>query len=141
MTNEKKSFVRWQDRTIKQLSFVNNLIIGLATGVLAFQTNLVFNFKATLGESDKWLLLISLLIVLFSLFFGFYTAYNRLRSFHLTSQIARKRENKKREGIKEMRDLVKKLDMGTWQLIQVQIVLFALGVLLLLLVSVNLLRG
>ncbi|MFZ3058446.1 MAG: hypothetical protein WA102_01795 [Candidatus Methanoperedens sp.] len=136
-----ESFIRWQGRTIKQLSFVNNLMIGLATGLLAFQTNLIFNYRATLLSSDKWLLLISILMVLFSLFFGCCAALNRLSSFQKTSHVARKREEggKKREGIKEMRDLVKKLDGRTWLLLQVQIVLFALGGLFLLLVSLHLL--
>lgn len=142
MSNEKKeSFVRWQGRTIKQLSYVNNLMIGIATGLLAFQTNLVFNYRVTLLSSDKWLLLISILMVLFSLFFGCCAALNRLSSFQKTSQIARKREDggKKRAGIEEMRVLVKKLDNRTWQLLQVQVVLFALGGLFLLFVSLYLL--
>lgn len=138
---ENESFVRWQGRAIKQLSFVNNLMIGLATGLLAFQTNLIFNYRATLLSSDKWLLLMSILMVLFSLFFGCCAALNRLSSFQKTSQIARKREKggKKREGIEEKRDLVKKLDKRTWRLLQMQIVLFAFGGLFLLLVSLHLL--
>ena len=43
--DEQQSFIRWQSMRIEQLSFVNNLLIGLATGMLAFQTQLAFDDK------------------------------------------------------------------------------------------------
>jgi hypothetical protein len=39
------SFVRWQGRTIEQLGFVNNLLIGLAAGILAFQMDKGLSFN------------------------------------------------------------------------------------------------
>lgn len=38
-TNE-QSFIRWQKFRIEQLGYVNNLLIFLATGMLAFQVQL-----------------------------------------------------------------------------------------------------
>ena len=134
--DEQQSFIRWQSIRIEQLSFVNNLLIGLATGMLAFQTQLAFDDKVSLTVIDKWLVILSIVLAFSSLAVGCYLAWNRLHSFRTTAQIARKRETGKRESIEELRALVKRLDGRTWQLLTVQIALFTLGGLPLLVVSV-----
>jgi len=137
MSNEGNgSFVRWQGRTIEQLGFVNNLLIGLATGMLAFQTKLAFDDKVSFTTVERWLAIPSIILVFFSLAFGCYVAWNRLRSFRATMQTARKRETGQRQSIEELRALSAALDKRTWKLLPVQTALFALGGLLLLVSSV-----
>jgi hypothetical protein len=65
----RERFARWQGRKIDQLGFVNNLFIVLATGVLAFQTDLIFKYNQSL-ECNKLLLFLSILLALFSLSIG-----------------------------------------------------------------------
>ena len=95
--SERESFIRWQGRLIEQLGFVNNLLLGLATGLLAFQTQLAFDNKALLTTAEKCVAVLSIIFVFLSVTFGCYVAYNRLRSFRFTAQIAQreKRENAK----------------------------------------------
>lgn len=134
--NEQQSFVRWQGITIKQLSFVNNLLIGLATGMLAFHTQLAFDDKSSVTAVDKWLVVLSIVFLFLSLAIGCYLALNRLCSFRITAQVARKRETDARERIEELRTVARKLDERTWRLLAGQTILFALGGLPLVIASV-----
>jgi hypothetical protein len=134
-TNRNESFVRWQGRSIEQLGFVNNLLIGLATGLLAFETQLAFDDKASLIAAEKYIAIASIILVFLSLAFGCFVSLNRLRSFHFTAKIARKREIGKREGIEKLRADVQDLDKDTWKFLKYQTISFALGGLLLLAVT------
>ena len=133
--DEKQSFIRWQGRTIEQLGFVNNLLIFLATGMLAFQSQLAIR-EISLTILDKYTIILSTLFIFISLILGCYLALNRLRSFRLTARVARKRETKKREGIEYLRKKVKTLDKRTWWLLHMQNVSFGLGALLLVIFAI-----
>ena len=135
-TGRRESFVRWQGRTIEQLGFVNNLLIGLATGVLAFQTQLAFNDTVSFTLAERGFLVSSITLVFLSLLFGCYIACNRLCSFRTTEQVARKRETNQREGIERLRYRYRTLDKRTWALLPFQTGLFAFGGGLLLVASV-----
>jgi hypothetical protein len=130
--NENESFVRWQGRSIRQMGFVNNLLTGLATGLLAFQTQIAFDDKVILSTSERRVAIFSLVLIFASLVVGCYLAWNRLRSFRATAQAARKRETGNREGIFEIRSRYRRLDRITWLCIRWQGILFALGSFLLL---------
>jgi hypothetical protein len=64
--DEKQSFIRWQGRTIEQLGFVNNLLIFLATGMLAFQVQLAVR-KVSFTLLDKCIIVLSTLLIFISL--------------------------------------------------------------------------
>jgi hypothetical protein len=134
-TDRNESFVRWQGRSIEQLGFVNNLLIGLATGLLAFETQLAFDDKASLIAIEKCVAIASIISVFLSSAIGCFVAWNRLRSFHFTAKIARKREKNDRAGIEKLRDDVRDLDENTWKYLEYQTISFALGGLLLLAVT------
>lgn len=131
----REAFVRWQGRTIEQFTSVNNLFTGLATGLLAFQAKLVFDDKVSFTSSEKWLIVSSIILETLSSIVGGYLPLNRLRSFRTTAQIAKNRGTNERENIDALRDLVNALDRKTWQLLPLQTILFILGGLLLLIVS------
>lgn len=133
--NEEQSFIRWQGRTIEQLGFVNNLLIFLATGMLTFQIQLAIR-EVSFTILDKCTIMFSILLIFASLMLGCYLAYNRLLSFRLTAQVARKRETGKREGIEDLRNEVKILDQRTWCLLSAQILSFGSGALLLMIFSI-----
>ncbi|CAG0979025.1 hypothetical protein METP2_01853 [Methanosarcinales archaeon] len=131
--NKNEIFIRWQGRQIEQFGFVTNFIIGLATGVLAFQTNIIFNSGSTMekiGQSDKFLFIFSGLIVFLSLCFGCLIAIR-------TVQITMEAEKKRMDGIGEMRKLVRNIDKKTWQYLKLQISLFIIGLLLFLKFSLD----
>jgi hypothetical protein len=135
--NQNESFIRWQDISIHQLGAVNNLFIGLATGLLAFQTQLAFDQEVNLLPWETLIMAASLIFLFLSILVGCYLAWNRLSDFRLTAQIARKREKDQRGDIAELRCKSKYLGNLTWSLIQWQAVLFALGSLVLLIVTIG----
>jgi len=134
--NNNGAFVRWQGRTIEQLGVVNNLLIGLATGLLAYETQLAFEVNANFSLCEKSWLISSVIFNFLSLIVGCYVAWNRLKSFRITAKIARKRETSDREGIDELRGKTKSLDSVTWFLISTQFIVFLLGISSLLIVTV-----
>lgn len=138
MSDEKNdSFIRWQGRAIEQLGFVNNLLIGLSTGLLVFQTQLAFNDKTSFQSFEKWLVVPSIVLVFASLVAGCYVAWNRLRSFRNTAKVARMRsQNQDEKIIKELRTLSDAQDQKTWWFLPMQAILFALGSLLLLIAAI-----
>ncbi len=131
-----ESFVRWQGRSIEQLGFLNNLLMGLSIGLLIFQINLAFSREVALSKAEELVFIASLVFCLFSLTFGIYLAWNRLFSFGQTAQIARKRETVKRNGIDKLRAHVKQLDIRTWELLKAQMITFGLHIISLAILTV-----
>lgn len=129
MSEKKESFVRWQERSIEQLGFVNNLIMGLSTGLFAFQLKIIFDASLPATDNNRWIFELSIVFIFLSLLVGIFVAWNRLRSFRATAQIARSRETNQRESIDENREKTKKLDNLTWFLLSTQSLFFAFGVL------------
>ncbi|MBN1176394.1 MAG: hypothetical protein JXA51_01805 [Dehalococcoidales bacterium] len=124
------SFIRWQGITIQQLTFINNLLIGLAAGILAFQLNIVFSEYIELDCASKVLFSLSIVLIFISLAVGCSTALNRLVDFRITMRIADKREKEDLKGIESLRDKTNRLGKWTWRLLKAQIVIFSLGVIL-----------
>jgi len=130
--NSNESFIRWQGRSLEQMSFVNNLLVALATGLLAFHTRLAFDNSISLLPTERCIAAFSVIFVFLSLVTGCWLACNRLHSFHLTAKVARMRETNKLEGIDGLRARLKKADRCTWCLLTLQTALFAIGASLLL---------
>ena len=135
--DKRQSFVRWQGRSITQLGFVNNLLIGLSAGTLAFLTQMAFKDQTALVCCDAWLMAISAVSAFLSLAIGCVLAWNRLCSFRDTAQIARQRETKKKTNIDKLRTSTKERDKCTWLLLKIQAIVFAVGEFSLLVVAVR----
>lgn len=136
---------RWQGRQITQLGFVNNLFIVLATGVLAFQTDLIFKYNQTL-KCNKLFFFLSILLTLFSLGIGCYVTINRLTDFQKTTKMVEAKKKKKDERSTDEQDIINelkaetnKLGKKTWKFLKYQIYLLVLGIIVLAFISINLL--
>lgn len=137
-------FVRWQQLSIAQLSFSNNLILVLDLGFMGFlisQSGLTFS-------SNCWILFIQIISFIglgSSFLVGIIVVLNRLKDFHETSQLIRKRSqlfrshNKKVEKINldannqqllNLKNYTDKLGKRTWSLFKLQLWTFACGTLL-----------
>ncbi len=135
----RERFARWQSREIDQLGFVNNLFIVLATGVLGFQTDLIFKYNQTL-ECNKLFLFLSILLTLFSLGIGCFVAINRLKDFRMTQKIIRSEwKNKDVKNRIEMRAQVKEFGEKTWLFLYYQIISLFLSIFVLAFISINIL--
>jgi hypothetical protein len=119
------SFIRWQEVTRNHFSAVSNLILALATGLLAFHSALLLERKLSSACASGFAAA-SLLLLSASVAFALWCAVNRLRDFRLTTQIARRRE-KGETDLQELRDETKSLGKFTWGLFWFQVASFGLG--------------
>lgn len=121
----RESFVCWQRVTREQFSSVSNLVLGLATGLLAF-------FAKDLQEMRgapvclHVLGVLSLVFLAASIAVAVGCAYNRLNDFRKTAQIARKRSQGESVPSAD-RDETKVLGEITWCLFRWQLGLFGAG--------------
>ena len=142
---------RWSKIRIDQLGFVNNLLIGLASGMLTLEAGAAFDKLATLAPAVQHMVWRSLLFLLASILIGIITALNRLYDFRKTAQTvrlrirrARNRRNARipeperlnidrlfRDAITSLRTLTRLLGSLTWGLLCLQILLFLVGTVLL----------
>lgn len=123
--NEQESFIRWQAITREYFTTVSNLVLGLATGLLAFLVSGLFSTQPTI----KCITVIgtgSLVFLAGSAGLAVWCAINRLRDFRATAKIARSR--RKCEHIdSEARQETKVIGDLSWRLFWWQLVLFAFG--------------
>jgi hypothetical protein len=103
---------------------VANLVLGLATGLLAFQVTLLLDHKLSVACSRGFGTSAVVLLGL-SIAFAIWCALNRLAEFRLTAQIARRRE-KGEESVAE-RDETELLGKTTWILFRAQLWAFSIG--------------
>lgn len=125
------SYIYWQNIRITQLGFANNLIIFLAVGLLGFSISFLKDI-VTLTCNQKVFFWFSCVLNLISIGYGIAVMINRLYDFKITAQIARRRENGNREGIKNDRDQSKKMGKRTWIFFIIQVSTFLIGFLCLL---------
>src|SRR6266446_3836177 len=139
--NERASFVRWQGRTITQFGFVTNLLLGLATAEMAFLLGVGLDRREGLTATSYAAILTSLVLLAASVVVGCWLTLNRLASFRVTAQVARRRQKNATERLEQLRARAKRLDDRSWCLLQAQVILFAVGTVLLAFVAVSLVAG
>lgn len=133
----KDRIVRWQQLSIKQLSFVNNLILTLSLLFFGFSIN--YNFLKF--NDNKWLFLFqitSLLMLSLSFVLGVYTAISRLYDFRLTTELLRKRKEKLKCEVANQTSLEREIDhlisktnrigKRTWLFLKWQVGSFTIGI-------------
>ena len=124
-TEAHESFVRWQTVTREYFSTVSNLVLGLATGLLAF---LVSGLSPTQPVARCLLVVgsIALALLALSVALAIWCAINRLRDFRGTAQIARRRDQGEHIPSNDRNEL-KIMGQLSWRLFWWQLVLFAFG--------------
>ena len=103
MTDELKNYIErhrnWQDKAIEQLSFANNFLLTISTGLLAysFDKDILSGAKFCLCncEVDKSLTLysFSLMFIILSVVTGIFVLISRLYDFRLSRHITLVRQN------------------------------------------------
>ena len=108
------------------MSFVTNLLIGLATGLLALEAQAILDAKIQVGAQDQFLGLASLGFLSLSLLVGLILAWSRLNDFRKTARIVRERAEDP-EAAAVLRAEVRALGDNSWRMLTIQTVSFALG--------------
>jgi len=123
---DRDAFARWQGRAVDQMSFVTNLLVGLATGLLALQVQAVLDNKIQLAAEDRLLGLSSVVFLSLSLLVGLVLAWNRLQDFRKTARVVREK-GQDPDVAAPLREEVRALGEGSWRFLTLQIITFALG--------------
>src|SRR5882672_10443120 len=88
-----ESFVRWQRATREHFTLTSSVVLGLATGLLAFVSERFLD-KTHLAGCVLIVGAVALLSLALSIVLALWCSINRLRDFRATAQIARHRANK-----------------------------------------------
>ena len=81
VAKNRESSVRWQGRTIEQLGYALNLILGLSVAAIGFEVSLLLSGGFEKAGSQSFLFVISMLSLLLSVVVGLWCVVNRLRDF------------------------------------------------------------
>lgn len=86
--------IRWRDKTRDQLSFFNNLLLTISLGFLSFVfANEHYSQKLEICSVNQNLyIIISVVLILFSIFSGLMVVITRLYDFRITSHINQVRD-------------------------------------------------
>jgi len=137
----RERFIRWQQLSISQLSYSNNLIMSLTLGMLAFSATKL-DFKIPKEECFCLLISWSYFLLLASLLTGIILTINRLNDFRKTKELinSKKKRFETKNKIKESCDLetidsaiesldnlTNELGKSTWVLFHIQLWTFFLG--------------
>lgn len=105
-------FVRWQSRTIEQLGYAINLVLGLSVAALGFEVSLLLNPHFEPGLCwERMDLLLSLFSLCLSALFGAAAVVTRLLDFRGTAQTIRTNNAEEKKGL---RARTKALGYFTW---------------------------
>lgn len=118
-------FAKWQGVTREQLGATSNLMLGLATGLLAFSTLLLIDQKLNVSFAFVSGIVACLLLAL-SAALALWCATNRLTDFRLTAKIAHPK-NSSNPQRDEWREESRCLGDKTWSIFRGQLWSFALG--------------
>lgn len=125
--DKKSTYDKWESHRIAQLSFINNLVIGLSVALIGYLFNFIAPSNIIFNCFQKLLFWIGSSLSLFSIGIGIFVAINRLRDFRLTAKIARKREKNNQETIQTDRNEAKIIGKKTWKGFIWQIVSFGIS--------------
>ncbi len=118
-------FIRWQSILREQFSSSTNLILALATGLLAFQSSLLVGDGKLANSAAIVLCIASILSLIASVISGVICSVVRLHDFRATAKIARASIDA--QETLELRDRASELGRVTWQLFWTQLALFSIG--------------
>jgi hypothetical protein len=124
-------YIRWQSIRIEQMGFINNLVIGLASGILLWQGQILLT--ASIDVQIRIQFMTGAALFLASVIFGCILAYNRLLDFRLTAKIVRSLDkfppsnNDAKQKRTKWRATTKNLGILTWILLPVQLITFLAG--------------
>jgi hypothetical protein len=129
--SDQERFVRWQAITREQLSFANNLLLGLAVAVVGFEISLTLNDKFALVSCwQKTAFLVSLALLAASSLAALVAVVTRLCDFRLTARTIRTEQTEEQQQADHLRAVTAKLGSATWNLFWLQIATFFFGILL-----------
>jgi hypothetical protein len=125
--DKKSTYGKWENHRISQLSYINNLVIGLSVALIGYVFDFIKPSNIIFNCIQKFFFWIGVLLIIASVIIGLLVAINRLEDFRLTAKIARSREKNNRENIQADRNEAKIIGKKTWDGFVWQIVTFGIS--------------
>ena len=119
-------FVRWQSRTIEQLGYAINLVLGLSVAALGFEVSLLLNNSFDFGlRWERLALLLSIILLSISSLCGTVAVVTRLLDFRATAQTTRSADRIEKGRYRVRADV---LGRFTWCFFSMQVGSFGIGI-------------
>ncbi len=126
------AFVRWQETSMKQMSYVNYLILTLSLAIIGFAVSLMFEDEFDVEDISLHLYKSALILLSVSIVVGIICAIFRLKDFRTTEKITRqKQKGAGHNDLKELRACAECLGKGSWFFLWWQVRFFLSGFILL----------
>jgi hypothetical protein len=128
--NSNDRFIRWQNNLREQVSFTNNLFIIISLGVAGFFFDLITEEKFIIGDDNKTVFRLGIILLIISILLGTLTNISRTIDFRLTLKKI-KEELEKGNNLEELKYWKKTFGNATWILFYCQIIVLFFSLLLL----------
>ena len=136
-------YLRWENRRIEQMGFINNLLTGLASILLFWMLQGSLEEKLVVSQCINWVVLIAGFCFLLAVVFGLWLAFNRLNDFRKTAELIRqeherastfkdidaKQQAQLKRVIEKEKNRNKNIGNRSWSLLVTQFILFISGLL------------
>ena len=127
---DRQSYIRWQEITRTQVTFTVNVVLGLAVAALGFGVKVMIDSNTLRFSCVRSLFYSGLALLLLSITFALVISWNRLFDFRYSQLAARARWKKLAQEYETYHTRAAKHTPWTWRLLPLQLITFALGILL-----------
>lgn len=123
--NSDERFVRWQTILREQLTFLNNLLIGISVAVLSGLVSLLQDTAFKPEHFGKFFFSLGFVLLFISSLIGLVVALLRLHDYRLTVyKIKSQLESAHPSELQTMKELMKDLGTKTWSFLDWQVYTF-----------------
>jgi len=127
----RKSFQRWSDHRINQLTAATSLMFAISSAALGYMLTVFSDEKVPIEKIATWPFMLGVVAFLISFVCGILVVFNRLDAFRETCEVIKARDQRERgdnsQSLEELRDENDETDWWTARFLQIQFCSFACG--------------
>ena len=124
----RKSFQRWSDHRINQLTAATSLMFAISSAALGYMLSVFSDEEIPIDKVATWRFALAVLAFLISFICGILLVFNRLKAFRQTCEIIKLRDQgDDYRRLEKLRDEGDASDLWTWRLFKIQFWSFGLG--------------
>jgi len=124
----RKSFQRWSDHRINQLTAATSLIFAISSAALGYMLSVFSDEEIPIDKLATWRFALAVVAFFISFACGVMLVFNRLKAFRQTCEIIKLRDKGDDYGrLEKLRDNNHASDLWTWRLFKIQVGSFGFG--------------